>query len=1114
MNTRTLKSPSRRHSGQTLVIAIIILAVLLILGVGFAALLGQNIRSARTSRVRTQAEEVADAGIRYVQNNLLYSIQGADWRPERTPLTAVPCSDLSANCTKDRDAVYLRPGSGIMVSPDPSQPALKIPDLGGPDFLGPYSRVNFQRGRVLVRVRYGPSNYAALLRPNGGLQNPGALRSALVIDAVGRPDNTSTDRTDPTQQTSSSVRFQGYANETELRNAVSSMKTLEGETVDNRRLMAVVNLGLTDNARSIWNKDHSSRPAEIGFPTPGSPGPIWANSASPNIKFNGVDVSVPVEIGNRHDMSTVAGLAGGWDGVPGGGGLYCGADLVVNGLTKFSLNKSLGEQVLVAGRIMPANDKASVTISSWNYDSGTDQFSVKDEKGNPGPINIPSSSLDSSSGDFKTHGGLIRDNAGQSDADGYPRGVERREPPSLFATDPQTGVNRYDALSRQSGAVNAQGVNKGEYGYGQGIYIDSPERANRANADDRVKQDPSKSSVNDWLNPNNAKGNWVGPYYIPVAAYLELLPDGFRIVRDARSRQPFWRDPDSGQATGSLTSLRYWVRKVDSQNKTYIVDEWNAPGFDPACSDTAFMSAPGVREFNGVVVSAGDLRVRGVIPTDVQITVVSQGTLYIDGSVTKGLLYRRSDNGAVEMLNRPSRSLAMLGARDYVVLNTTQFFAPAPGQAPQGKSDNTADAPAPIELDQTKSTVSLLAQFLLDPDTVSGPSARNPQNWTPFVTHYQTTTTSPSMKLSSNLLMTLAADDNGPAYASMRVAPQPFGQAGPGPLSYLWPGRYNFLAGTAYTSALYASEATNDADQDFLVPAPGPAPAPWTIPLLGLGHGGRNTFPKFQTVANPVYDASDPSYWQAYSPGERLVKPALNPDNTPKNPNGAYQLAAQDATQFTLDVSDSVNNKASKNLLIARTAVAPYDVRIEASVYAEEGSFFVLPGPAFNSNSDDTRKRFEDDVVALGGNLSAYDYGNGNALAQAQLNRYNKFGNSPEAPFYGEPLDVRVTIVGSLSENMPAPMSQQAAWLRQWGFIPLRNAGTGRPVPDQHAEGLNLSDLVAPNLKITYDPVLASAFAPNDATTPLRYNKNGDLLPPIPRMPVSPTLAYIGEANP
>ncbi|MFX8645028.1 hypothetical protein ABTM18_19980, partial [Acinetobacter baumannii] len=86
----------------------------------------------------------------------------------------------------------------------------------------------------------------------------------------------------------------------------------------------------------------------------------------------------------------------------------------------------------------------------------------------------------------------------------------------------------------------------------------------------------------------------------------------------------------------------------------------------------------------------------------------------------------------------------------------------------------TADAPAPIELDQTKSTVALLAQFLLDPDTVSGPSSRNPQNWKPFVTNYKTTATSPSMNLSTNALLTVSADDNGPVYASMRVNPQPF----------------------------------------------------------------------------------------------------------------------------------------------------------------------------------------------------------------------------------------------------------------------------------------------------------------------------------------------------
>ncbi|MES1227649.1 MAG: hypothetical protein ABUL72_03205, partial [Armatimonadota bacterium] len=568
---------------------------------------------------------------------------------------------------------------------------------------------------------------------------------------------------------------------------------------------------------------------------------------------------------------------------------------------------------------------------------------------------------------------------------------------------------------------------------------------------------------------------------------------------------------------GNKTSMRFWLRKYTGataayQNKTYIVDEMQAPGFDPQISDDAFVASPGAREFSGVIVAGGDLRVRGVIPTDVQMTVVSQGTLYIEGSVTKGVVSRRSDNGVVELLNRPSRSMAMLGARDYVALNTTQFFAPAPGQAPQAKlTENVADVPSPIELDATKNHVVLQAQFLLDPNTTSGPTKDNPQTWAPFATRYSTSALGTPAPISSQMLLTTAADDDGPSFVSLKVTPLSFGQAGPGELGYLFPARYNFLQG----STLYSSEATNDA-APFFGPSPGPYPAPWTIDLLGLANNGLNTYPRFQTVANPIYD-NVTTYWQSYLASDRLIKPALNPDTTSKNPNGLYQLAAQDETQMDLSLGAAPVGQPQKNFLLARSAIAPYDVRIEATIYAEEGSFFVIPGPWFNTNPQDTRANFEAKLTSFGGDPAALDYGNSTPLAQAQVDRYTTFGNSPETPFYGEPLDLRITIVGALSQNMSAPMNQQTEWLKKWGYIPRRLAATGTMIPDQHANDEDLTlpaNRVAPNLIISYDPELATAYPLNDTTTPLRYNDNGDVLPPLPRLPVSPTLAYFGESNP
>ncbi|MBC8065169.1 MAG: hypothetical protein H7Y17_10090 [Chlorobia bacterium] len=195
---------------------------------------------------------------------------------------------------------------------------------------------------------------------------------------------------------------------------------------------------------------------------------------------------------------------------------------------------------------------------------------------------------------------------------------------------------------------------------------------------------------------------------------------------------------------------------------------------------------------------------------------------------------------------------------------------------------------------------------------------------------------------------------------------------------------------------------------------------------------------------------------------------------------------------------------------MARAAMVPNDVRIEASVYAEDGSFFVIPSPWFNPNPNDRRDTYMARVIAVG-------------ATQAQTERYENFGSAPITPFYGEPIDVRVKIIGAVSQNMPAPMSQQAEWLKKWGWIPRSLGDTGRRIPAQHVPaGFDLNtDLYVPNFIITYDPALGSGrawdpanpspFSP--ANFPLRVDDDGRMLAPMPRLPVSPTLAYFGEVN-
>lgn len=103
---------------------------------------------------------------------------------------------------------------------------------------------------------------------------------------------------------------------------------------------------------------------------------------------------------------------------------------------------------------------------------------------------------------------------------------------------------------------------------------------------------------------------------------------------------------------------------------------------------------------------------------------------------------------------------------------------------------------------------------------------------------------------------------------------------------------------------------------------------------------------------------------------------------------------------------------------------------------------------------------------------------------------------------------------------MPPPISQQAEWIRKWGWIPKEHGASGTLIPWSHVpagfDPLNTDNYV-PNLTLVYDTSLATArlggFEDTPANPYLRTDGAGRPLPPLPRLPVSPTLAYFGEVN-
>ncbi len=1031
MSARNLPRSSRQ-SGQTLIVALLVLGILLILGTVFLGFISRGITTAARGQQRTVATDLAEAGVRYAHAQLLDSELGADWRP---PVTLNPSP-------RDPDYNYLVPA--------------------GPDNLGGYSRVDFANGRVLIRVRYAPSDSNIFAgSPTGNLRTPGRVRGYLVIEAVGRS---------------------GAFNPGDPTSAVNREKGQE------RKLIAFASIGLIDQARFIVNKFNVSRAADLGIP-------IGLGAVMGSVPVNNLEL----QMGGTGTVPRQVGVP--QVGVGYGAGLRANCDLTIHGLVTANLNTYLGDQWVVAGGIQGADNTAVLQLNIVDYNKGTNNYV------NRPPVGLQNGTNPSlnSRGNFFTFG-VLRDGFAGTDPDGVSRGARKLEAPSTLRTDPQSGRTHYVLMTRESGVIGAAG-NNGRFGYGRNIYIDNiTDRQIRPDAGGRADLGTGESLVYDWLNPNNGGANtgWKGPFYVPTGAFLQLFSDGFGIVRNAQAINPAertWKLPD-GTDTGTA-SIRYRIGAVNGQ--PYIVNTFT-PGVNINGALGIADYAKG-QPFGGVLYFEGNVRVRGIIPTDLQLTVVSGATIYIEGSITKGLRGNDYTGGVGALLTRPSRSMLMLMAKEYVAVNTTQFVGSAAGQQLDVKDSDTLSA---IRMVASSSGLSLRTELILNADSnlmpASASSAVNPASWMPFSNTYVMSpkgsgTLTP---VAQNLMLMHAMDDSGGAApASFMSIDVNFGVDN---LATGHTNDWNFLFPLSTFNAALPYQGNTWVE-------PNHTTAGLSI-VEGLGGTGSpwQRYPKFETLSLPFIDSSF-----NYSTAR------FDLEGTDAGLSGSFVGLLQDTT----DISFRPNNQfgvGTADYLLARAAVTPLDVRIEASVYAEEGSFFVIPGPAFNSNPNDRRDVYEANVLAYEGppsNLTAPQ-----ARDAADNDRLNNYGSFPTTPFYGEPLDIKINIVGSVSENMPPPMSQQAEWLKRWGWIPRKQGAeriaptVDREIPIQHFPGLLTNDVrydnYVPNIVITYDPALAAGrvMGFDNTYTYLRTDSVGRALPPMPRLPVSPTLSYFGEVNP
>jgi hypothetical protein len=171
-----------RNAGQSLVVAVIVLFLLLFVGGIFVALVARNLRGAQRASNVTSSGGFAEAGLRYLDEQLTRSPEGADWRP--VPETNTDPAVPETISQQDPDYFWLK-----RYDPATGEGGFTRVAFGGPT----PSQGNLG-GRALVRVTYEPDPPAPTGAPTGYVPSP--VSKYLKLESVGRVG--SIDPRDPT----------------------------------------------------------------------------------------------------------------------------------------------------------------------------------------------------------------------------------------------------------------------------------------------------------------------------------------------------------------------------------------------------------------------------------------------------------------------------------------------------------------------------------------------------------------------------------------------------------------------------------------------------------------------------------------------------------------------------------------------------------------------------------------------------------------------------------------------------------------------------------------------------------------------------------------------------
>ncbi len=625
--------------------------------------------------------------------------------------------------------------------------------------------------------------------------------------------------------------------------------------------------------------------------------------------------------------------------------------------------------------------------------------------------------------------------------------LQTLQPPRLDQPEPATGIDRYRALTRDSGYENASAINTGLIGWGEGVYITNREHLQHPGNQAALRAEWLTGSGECWQHnvyqPREAGKavelvlhDW--GYAGNTAPSIELIANDNILYTESGTPtnhvvMPY---PRNGVifAEGNLTVKGNLPtsKACNVDGTPLLVGSVQAPGgWEPNDRTISYYVSPMNRRFD--------------------LTIVSGGTIYIEGNLLTPASRLEMVTGMPNPVRRGSEYDSKLGllARDNVCLNPTRLFTDL------RYPDGTAMQPQ---------------QDLPDTTWYWRASAAN----SAFVFTYATAgnyggASDPTRELNprTRLLLRHAGEDN----ASFSATTMQMAIAGSGMTwnYYQWTADAAAPADSRFNLQFCDGSAVNTLYNWIAMSS---TPPEWPDNQWGGGMFLKNPF----TLQSwPLWgyslDHLPDGILRGLGRSNRLRFEWTDTDDAVDAHDGANYLLH--AGVYPDDPSGDRFGNGS--------LVTCIDLEVDALIYAQQGSWFIIPGH--------------------------YWYETGNPTPMDI--------NWP-FPKANEPYDVRIIIDGAIAENHPAPADAQRQWMEHWrgsniwyfdsngdGQPDLRDPAHAGWDADRQRWRQSATDDRRQGIEYHYDATLTLPVCyevdPDDAS--IRY-----YTPRLPKLPVCPTI--------